>query len=244
MERFLKLISETLYTLPIMVLLQLVVVIASLKNRKRFSELRYFHFYPIAGLIQTITFITSAIYVENRIKFKVIESSINIFTILEVILIYHLGFQIIKVRKLRNVLIFFLFSFFLYALLTWGFTNAFLINSSRMFPIESLVVLIPTCFYFFQLFKLPPTFNLFNQPAFWINIGILFAFSCTLPLSTLEFFNKKFIDSNFYFYYINFISYSFLYLSIAKGYCCRKKSSYEFDTEVSLERNLWKIQRP
>jgi hypothetical protein len=105
-------------------------------------------------------------------------------------------------------------------------------------------LLIPTFFYFFQLFKLSPTLNLFDQPTFWINIGILFAFSCTLPLTILEYFNQKFVYSNFYFYYINFISYSALYVAIIRAYCCQRKGITQIETDPCIKSIRWNLENP
>jgi len=223
MDYFLKMLSDTLYTMPLMVLLQLVAAVISIIKRKKFVELRYFHFYPLSGILQSMISITSFIYLERIQANRIAELSINIFALTEVLLIYQLMFKVIKIKKMRHVLKVSLTGFLIYIIATWFFNDAFYTTSSRILAIEGIVILIPISLYFFQLFRLSPTLNLFDQPTFWINVGILFVFSCTLPISILEYFIEKFVYANFYFYYIVFISYSVLYLFVIRAYLCKAR---------------------
>jgi hypothetical protein len=220
-NEFLKLLSSTYYTVLMMVFFQLIAAIISFIHRKKFQELKYFHIYPLAGLGQSIFFIISVCSFDKVIGHKIIEASVNIFTLIEVGLFYHLSFQSITIKYFKQIIRFSLLTFGIYCSILWIFTNAFTHNSSRLFPIEGIIILIPICFYFINLFKLPPTLNLFNQPSFWINIGMLFAFCCIFPLNLLEYFLQKFVNTNFYFYYINFVSYAVLYFFVTRAYLCK-----------------------
>jgi hypothetical protein len=44
-----RVIMDSFYSIVFMLITQVAAVIVSLKNRKKFSELKYFHFYPIAS---------------------------------------------------------------------------------------------------------------------------------------------------------------------------------------------------
>jgi hypothetical protein len=214
--------SETYYTLPIMMVCQIVVVLIAVQNRRKFKELKHFHLYPIASFLQASTSVISMLEFDKTTSHKICEFTINIFIVIEVILIYRIAFNVIKIQKLRSVLILMLGAYALYTLYVWLY-NGGLFDSSKIVPFEVTVLLLPTSFYFFQIFKQPPTFDLPDEPAFWINMGILFAFGCQLPLSTLEFFFQKFVYANFYFYYINFLSYTVLYLFVIRGYLSRRR---------------------
>ena len=145
------------------------------------------------------------------------EVSVNIFVVAEVILLYNLFFRVINLQKLRVILKTSLVIFIFYTTTMLVFTDALLMNATKIIVGEAFLILISICLYFIQLFKLPPTLSQFTQPAFWIVIGVLFVFSCTLPLTILEFLAQNYIKGNLYFYYINFICYSVLFLFIIRA---------------------------
>src|SRR6476620_6386190 len=159
MDAYLSLIVNTYYTLPIMLMLQIMAVIVSFYKRKKFEELHYFHFYPLIGLVQSVVVTLSIIFFGDKSSQTIAETSVNLFALAEVGLIYHLEFQLIKARPLKKILWITVLAFLLYATLIWFFTNAFTRNSNEIFPIEEIVLLVPTALYFFQLFKLPDAFN-------------------------------------------------------------------------------------
>src|SRR6266550_2127472 len=151
MEELQKLLSDTYYTLVVMVALQIVTTIIVIMNRKKFVELKYFHFYSMAGLFQTVITIVSLLLFNQELKSKLIEFSVNIFLLIEFLLIYHLFFQIILIKKLRNILKLFFVSFLIYVVFMWYFTDAFYKRSPKLFPIETVVILFPTVLFFLQL---------------------------------------------------------------------------------------------
>ena len=221
MNPLLKLISQTYYTIPIMVGSQLIAAAVSFNNRKRFSELKFFHFYPIAGISQTLTIVINALFLNGN--GRVIEASIGIFSLIEVILIYDFALRVTQITAWKYILKLLLIAFCIFTIISWAFASQFY-HSSKIIPYDEVLILIPTCSYFFQLFKSPASCDLQNTPAFWINIGVFFVLSCTFPLSILDYFYPKFVLSNMDFYYINFISYTFLYLLIIKGYLSKTNS--------------------
>src|ERR1700730_17230698 len=125
MEELQKLLLDTYYTLPLMVALQIGATAIGIVYRKKFVELKYFHFYPIASLFQTIISAVSLLFFDQVFRSKKIEFSINIFLLIEFLLIYHLFFQIILIKKLKNILKLFFISFLIYILSMWYFTDAF-----------------------------------------------------------------------------------------------------------------------
>jgi hypothetical protein len=63
---------------------------------------------------------------------------------------------------------------------------------------------------------------------FWISLAVIFYFSCTIPLFLLNDFvyNKKGIK-DLTIYSINNISYSIMFLLIAKAYLCPAKNTQQ-----------------
>ena len=221
-ERTVEFFSKTFYTLPFMIAFQIVAIILIYLKRTTFSELKYFYLYPFASLLQTIFAIYGVVFVKVPISLQAQEATINLFTVIEMSFIFYLSMQVLRLQKLRVALKYGFITFLFSTILCWLFTDAFLHNAVKIIFMEAIVGLLAICFYFIQLFKLPPTINILNEPAFWINIGILFLFSCTLPLTSLELLDKEFIEHNYYFYHINFISYSILHLFIIRASFCRQ----------------------
>jgi len=204
-------------------------------KRTTFSELRFFYLYPFASLLQSLFAVFVLVFFNDPIavRVRVQEATINLFTVIEMSFIFYLSMQVLRLQKFKNALKFGFIAFIFSTVLCWLFTDAFLHNAVKIIFIEAILGLLAVSFYFFQLFKLPPTINILNQPAFWINIGILFLFSCTLPLTFLELLNKEFIENNIYFYYINFVSYSILYFFIIRASFCRQT------TEKHASDQIW-----
>jgi hypothetical protein len=65
--------------------------------------------------------------------------------------------------------------------------NIFFIQKPNVFhtttySLGCLVVVAFCIYYFFELFRLPTSVNLMNNPAFWICSGLLFFYCCSFPL--------------------------------------------------------------
>jgi hypothetical protein len=77
----------------------------SYSSRRKFSELRIFHFYPLVGLSRVIS-VTSMICLKQKINHKVGERYKYLHCYRGVDLPLHL--QVIKFKKIKGVLIFLL----------------------------------------------------------------------------------------------------------------------------------------
>ena len=229
----LNLFSETFYTLPVMICLQLFSLSIAYLKKDKFRELRYFHVYLLASFCQTALLILSVLFFQKKIRILIGEMSINLFAVVEISFFYWLALHVLERPHLKSILKYTFSAFMLYTFLSWLSTDAFFRYSVRTIIPETIVGLMIAGFYFLQSFNIAVKISLFDQPAFWINLGVLFLFSCTLPLTCLELLNKDFVHNNFYFYFINFISYSVLYLFIIRGYLCNR-----FNETVHSKTNL------
>ena len=216
------LLSGTHYCAPIMLAMQIVATIICWTNRRKFPRLNIFHFYPIAGIIQFSAYVVAGFFSNREFAFMVVHSSVNVFTLVEVALFFMIALRELMNKRFRIVLFSGLIVFVVYCIIVWSTSSAFFNNSSRIYPIESVIMLIPPCLYFINLFKVPPTLNLFDQPIFWINVGAFITFSCILPLNFLQLIIQKYVDANFDLYYINYLCYTVNYFFISRAYRCRK----------------------
>ncbi len=218
MEQLGTLIKESYFTLVFMFLAQCAAVIIGIKHRNESSVLRNFHYYPVAGLLQTmITFMGILMLRDNS---PVGRYSISLFVLIEFLAIYLLEFRIIVLQPERLLLKILFVGFMLYVICMWVFTDAFN-RYYQIFLVQSVVLLVPAILYFLQIFRLPSNEDLTNQPAFWVNIGILFLFSSSIPLFLLETDSRYFLTHNRYLFSINYIAYGIFYLLICKAYLCR-----------------------
>jgi uncharacterized membrane protein (GlpM family) len=89
-----------------------------------------------------------------------------------------------------------------------------------------LLIVLFCIYYFLELFRLPKSVNLINNPAFWICSGLLFFCCCTFPLfGFLNFWmNIKVVIKNFE--TILLILNIFLYSLFTIGFLCVRTRKY------------------
>jgi len=223
MRHVLDFFAESYYTIPILIVCQFCAAVVSYHHRNKFVELKYFHLYPIASLTQGIFALTCMACMGEKMNSKSSEVSVVVFVFLEVLVFYNFLSNVIIINNLKLILRALFIAFLMFSIAVFVFTDTFY-NSGMIITGEACIVIPSVCLYFVQLFKLPATFNIFEQPAFWINIGILFLFSCTLPSVVLMFSVDEYILSESFYLIINFMGYSFLFLFLIRGYLCRKKN--------------------
>ena len=228
MSEFLRLLAQTYYTIPVMVGFQFAAGIISFRNRHKFPELRSFYLYPLIGILQTIISLSSMIFLDQTISDRIEQFSVNIFSISEATLFLLLSVRVLIIRKSKTVIKVLYIGFIVYTIYLIFFTDEIFHNSSRVICAESSVILTATYFYLFEIFSVQTSEKITDHPAFWINIGFLFVFSCTLPITTLDFFRRT--VSFYYLYYVNFITYSILYLLIIRAYLCNVYIGHQEET--------------
>ena len=222
MEEVIKNTAVCYYTDILMFFCCWICLITALRNWWKFPELRFITIYPLASIIQAIL-IYGGIYFKTSIVTA--EPSISIFVLIEFLVIYQVMFHIVKIQKFLRVVRILYYGFILYLLYMWTYTNSFFDTSSNIFLVQTLCMLIPTFLYFFQLFQLTPKIQLTNNPEFWIAIGCLFFFSCTIPLFFLG--SIVSIHDYYFLYSINYLAYSVMFISITRAFLCTKPTCSE-----------------
>jgi hypothetical protein len=213
---------ESYYTLPLMMASQLVAVYVSYRGKTLSKELKYFYLYPIASFCQSIFALISITFLNQKMEARLLEISVDIFVLIEIYLFYTLFLKVIIKNTFRRILKASIVGFALYTIGLFGFSDSLYGNSMKVVIGETFILFISIFLYFIELFKSPVKSNAVEQPEFWIIIGILFAFSCTLPVIALAFFRLGLISDSYH-YIINFVGYSILFLFITRAYLCRKQ---------------------
>ncbi len=149
----------------------------------------------------------------------------NFFTVFEFCFYLFVISLIISDSKMKKII---RISMVFYAL--GSIVNIIFIQEMKAFhtgsyAIGCLLIVAVCAYYFFELFKLPKSVKLKNNPAFWISSGLLFFYCCGFPLYGLTNFISgisKLIIRNFY--SIIIILNIFLYSLFTIAFLCRLKT--------------------
>jgi hypothetical protein len=206
----------------------LLAAVVGYKHKNKFLELKLFYLYPFSTFIQFFLIVTFT-YLDAEQKFLdyIDIDGAKLFLLIEFSMIYYFFWQVllsIFIKRLLLVITFLYIILVFYSSITGNYFFALPIS---LYNIQAICILIPGLFHLFELFKILPVHNLFKNPSFWITIGIVFYFYCTLPLFLmLDFaFNKNTRFTNLNLYSINFICYGILYLLTIKAYLCPKRDT-------------------
>lgn len=220
MDELRKIISISFYTQLLMILSAILALTIAIVHRKKFRELDYIIFYPVASLIQGAIAYYCFVNGLSRDRWSLDTVSTSLFVLIEFLIIYKFFYKIIILEFLKRYIKIILFIYLLYLILIWAFTNSFYKHPIKVFLLESLCILFFCFIYLYQIFRLPPKQYLLNNPPFWITIGCLFYFSCTIPLFFLDSILYAF-PQYYKFYSINYLAYTILFIFISKAFLCK-----------------------
>src|ERR1700749_1476577 len=114
-----NLIVECYFTPVLLFAIQILTVVVSVRNRKKFTELRYFHFYPIASLAQTLITLVSMTVTDGYIPIQ--YASTSLFLFIEFLLLYIFFFRVINGKIAFLILKVPFFAYFAYSIYNWIF---------------------------------------------------------------------------------------------------------------------------
>jgi len=208
--------------LPLYVYFIFISFVASLTvySQAKTSDL-YLKLFP-PFLLATIAIEYAAIYLAAKNRSNL--ALYNFFTVFEFCFYMYVISLIITSKKVKKTII---VAMVLYTLIS--VINIIFIQEMRKFHTVTYafgcLLIVATCvYYFFELFKLPKSPKLKNNPAFWICSGILFFYCCSFPLFGLSNFLSdisKLIIKNIY--KIVTILNIFLYTLFTIAFLCRLK---------------------
>src|SRR5688572_5317443 len=121
MQELGRLIIESYFSILFLLTTQIITAVVSIKHRKKFGELEYFHFYPIASLLQTLASLGSIVFINNYTS-KVQYPSVSLFVMIEFFIIYNFSFKIIGGNRERFVLKTLFTIYIIYIIIMWTFT--------------------------------------------------------------------------------------------------------------------------
>jgi hypothetical protein len=243
--------SNTFYTEPLMILLNVLFLILAIRLKPGDKKFRVFIVYAIAALLQDVicmgVSLTDLTAFELGIfSFKLISTATIIFIQIEFFIFYRFfnwEFKSKQVQKLAQtssnifILLSLLCSLYFIFFTPYKTIHVFL---GYLSAISSVLQLILAFYYFYTLFKEPPVKNLLREPSFWIATGIAFVHGLNIPLFLMnDFLMNRFNTLWFHLYTINFIAYCFLFVLLIISLLCDKPDKKEIqykNSSVSLNK--------
>ncbi len=190
--------------------------------RKKHRELRFMFLYPLSSFLQMS--VTYFLYFILKVDTSFLTHfSIIAFLLVEFSCLYIYYYKIIKSSGFRKILkIVFIIYLFLF-IYKWGENGFRLLTPNHFYIIQSIVILALAIIYLLFLFLDKPKPNLFNEPSFWITIGALLYFLCTVPIyvNVKYVFTEDGLLDDTSLFSINHICYSLFFLLLTRAYLCK-----------------------
>jgi hypothetical protein len=151
----------------------------------------------------------------------------NVFTGFEFCFYLWIIRLVIHSNRMKKIIFIILPLYGLTALINIIFIQKMKIFHSVTYSLGCLIIVLFCMYYFFELFRLPHSVNLKNDPAFWICSGLLFFYCCSFPLfGLINYWNhiSKLLVNNFGSFVI--ILNIFLYSLFSIAFICTKTRKY------------------
>lgn len=234
MDELKLIIGYSFYTQLIMLFTALIALVIGVIRIKRLSNLKLIILYPLATIVQGTLAYLSWIFNINRDIMPIDLISESIFLLFESLILYIFFHRLIVFPSIKKF-VQGTFVFFLCSLAAiWAFTNAFFWAPNKIYLLESVFILSLCCSYIWQEIKGSGKMVLLANANFWITVGCLFYFGCTIPLF---FFNSIAEENHFNLFSINFIAYSILFGCIAKAFLCDSVGEMKNEPKCTIEPN-------
>lgn len=147
---------------------------------------------------------------------------INIYSILEISILYYYLYNRIKKLNFRHLMKTLLIVYFSICAMLWIIkAKGIFTFTPNLFGIEGILIIVPCFFYIYEILKSDSLIDLKNNANFIITCGILFYFGITIP-SYLSWYNLYYISPEFIKIVIvtNYTFYTILFISFTKAYLC------------------------
>ena len=200
-----------------------VAFIVSCKSRNRDKQLQFITYYISASLLIDCISIYYELFLPNA---KNESISISIFMLFEITIFFiYIKNNINNVKLKMTIKTLFISFLILVFCIGINYSSLCYRSNSWLPVIESLFLIIPCFFYFFELF-ISHKIILKNHSSFWVVTGILFYNCCSIPIYLLSEYILKNMPSYFNIVFsLNYILYTILFLLFIKAYLCKKEAT-------------------
>ena len=238
--------ERSYYTMPFMIILNILFIAIALNQNKLKKKYSILIIYGICTLIQDVIGISVILSSSQTISsslYRLNETSITALMFIEFVAFYSF-FYIALAQKLREKKI-------VYKLKAYLFTSAGLMLLSALFTslskfllfqgyysvLMSLLILIPSFYYFYTLFIDPPIKNLIAESEFWIITGITCLHCLNIPIFAIDYYVAPRMGNAEWYstYSISYMAYCLLFVLFIIGFLCSKgKSKYQTNKLFSI----------
>lgn len=205
--------------ISLFVIIGALIISFTYRNRRDLLSIRI---YIVASFVFNLIAKISDYHSKNSAYSFTGEVALNIFSLLEISLLYYFLFTRIKSHKFRTTMIFLLFTYYSTCILFWTFKkNSLYAFSPDLFGIECFLLAIPCLLYIYEILNSDLSINFNSDPNFIITCGILFYFSISAP-SYFSWYNLRLMAPSILRILIisNSIFYAILFFSFMKAFIC------------------------
>jgi hypothetical protein len=139
----------------------------------------YLRLFPFFLLV---TFITEVIGWKMSLKGMNNAALYNFFSVAAFIYYAYVIKQAIYSRRAKQIFKLVMIGYTIVSLFNILFIQKIRGFHTWTYSIGCFLIVVGSVYYFLQLFQYPRFIDLKRQPAFWINSGLLFFYTCTLPV--------------------------------------------------------------
>ena len=186
------------------------------------KQLFLIQIYIIASLfIDVLSSITELLFSNNKLWLDMDCLAFNLFSILEISVIFLFISKKIYKRKIRHILKALFSIYIILCVITWmSFPKAIISNIPYLFGLEGIIISTICLLYFYDLMQSPPAERIWGRPDFWVISGLLLYFSTTCPFY-LALDDLKYTPViNITFTSINYCLYTLLFIAFIKAFLC------------------------
>ena len=222
MKEFLGDSAMYFYTDLISIICALIASVVGFIMRKQYRELRLMFLYPCASIFQmfNVYFLQYILKIESNFYYGLSNS---VFLLIEFLCFYFYYSALTKRNHLLTAIRIVPLIYLTLFILKCSEEGINSILENPLYFTQALMILTLAVIYLFFLFSDKPKHNLLNEPSFWITIGALVYFLCTVPIFVAfkYIFNNDGFKTDLNLYSINYICYSLFFLFITRAYLCK-----------------------
>lgn len=191
-------------------------------THRRHKQLFLIQIYITASLVvDLLSSLTELVFLDSKIWREIDCVSLNLFSILEITIIYLYIIKTIGRKLFRTGMKILYMIYICFCIIIWlSFPKALISNTPHLYALEGIIITVFCLLYFYELMHLPPKEEIWNKPDFWVISGLLFYFSITCPFYMLLNGLNSTPLANIIFSSFNYCLYTILFISLIKAYLC------------------------
>jgi len=139
------------------------------------TYLKWFPFFLVLSVVvETYGNYMSSLNIDNTRLY-------NFFSHAEFIFYFFVLYHIIRSRRVKKAIFIIACIFVPLDLLNIFFGQGLDVFHAVTYSVGCVLIIAPSIYYFYELFRLPKLISLMREPSFWIVSGLLFFYSCSFP---------------------------------------------------------------